>query len=334
MVGGISVDEEAELEFHAAVARGRLGEYMTRNPRTGKEVLYRIVSELVFERITRPAERARGHRGCAVSPDRLTPDCHDRHQDDVEAVLADVLRHAEEPIANLPGWLVPRLRPVTVDANRVRRGARGALQRPRLPYWLDTALGGDRWLTELALEILNWVGVPTAAANGIWPLAAWAERRDRATGEHGCTEVGVASDVERVLTAMRTRPTWYEKYVERPLGHKQAPLPPASRAGADSMRELVALPPARPDEIEETLLHGLVAAAIDAVETRLRAGEEPRAAVLAVLRTVFGAGPGAEDMDKVPGQGADLDEQAFRLLANPDTVDRVVAEFLQIIAEG
>lgn len=333
MAGGISVDEEAELEIHAAVARGRLREYTKENPIQGKAVLYRIVSELVYERITRPAERARAHRGCAVSIDRLTPDCHDRHQDDVEAVLADVLKHADRPIANLRGWLVPRLRPVTVDANRVRRGARGALQRPRLPHWLDTTLGSDRWLTELALEILNWVGVPTAASNGIWPLAAWAERRDRATGEHGCTEVGVASDVERVLAAMRTRPTWYEKYVERPLGHKQAPLPPPSRGSADS-RDLAPLPPSRPDEIEETLLQGLIADAIAAVETRLRAGEAPRAAVLAVLHTVFSAGPGTEDIDKAPGHGTEIDEQASRLLADPATLDRVVAEFLQIIKDA
>lgn len=240
--------EIVELDLHAAAAKGRLAQYMIDSPAAGKAVLYRLVSELVYERITWPVERARGHRGCTVSADRLLPDCHDRHQDDVEAVLAHVMRHADQPIANLRGWLVPRLRPVTVNANRVRRGASGALQRPHLPHWLDTALGGDRWLTELALEILTGVGVPTAAADGIWPLSAWAERRGRATGEYGCTEADVASDVERVLAVMRTHPTWYEKYVERPLGHKQVPLTSQPQGDAEEAREPSPLLLTAPDE--------------------------------------------------------------------------------------
>ena len=35
---------------------------------------------------------------------RLESDCHDQYQDDVAAVRADLLRHADLPIANVRGW--------------------------------------------------------------------------------------------------------------------------------------------------------------------------------------------------------------------------------------
>jgi hypothetical protein len=332
MIEESTAEEETEREFRAAAREGRLAQYLEQNPETGNATLYRIVSELVYQRLTQPAERGRGHQRCAVSVNHLEPDCHDRHQDDVEAVRADLLRHADRHIENPRGWLVPRLKPVTIDAHRRRRGESGAQQRPRLPLpgWLDAALAGDPWLSALAIEILVWVGVPTAVQNGIWPLSAWAERRALATGEPGGTEARVAVDVERVLAAMRTNQGWYDKYIERPLGRKQAPTTPRTRGDADA-REPAFLPTAQPDERADTRLVGLAGDAIDAVETRLKRGEDLRSAILAVLATTFGRGTGADEMECAPGSGSCADERVVKLLADPGVVDRVAAAFLEII---
>jgi hypothetical protein len=328
-----TAEEETEREFDAAARAGRLAQYLETHPEAGNAVLYRIVSELVYKRLTQPAERGRGHQRCAVSVNHLEPDCHDRHQDDVEAVRADLLRHADKRIENPRGWLVPRLKPVTIDAHRRRRGDQGAQQRPRLPLpgWLDAALGGDPWLSALAVEILVWVGVPTAVANGIWPLGAWAERRAQAVGEPGATEARVAVDVERVLAAMRTNQGWYDKYVERPLGRKQAPAAPRARGDAEYLREPAFLPAAAPDEIAEARLAGLAGDAIDAVEARVKRGEDLRSAVVGVLGAAFGGGTGADEMDCPPGAGSGADERVVKLLADPATIDRIAAAFLDII---
>lgn len=333
---GDSTEDEFERELHAALRKGQLALYLERYPEAGNAVLYRIVSELVWLKITQPAERARGHMRCAVSVGRLEPECHDRHQDDVEAVLADVRRHAELRIKNLRGWLVPRLKPVTIDAHRRRRGAQGAQQRPRLPLpgWLDAALGGDEWLSALAIEVLTWVGVPHAVNGGIWPLGAWADRRAQFTGELGCTEARVLMDVEQVLAAMRKNSTWYEKYVEIPLGRKTPPSAPQSSGDAETGREPAFLALTRPDEVLDGQLVGLAGDAIEAVEARLRDGQDLRAAVVDVLTTAFNGGVGTEDMDRVPGDVPGTDEQVVRRLADPETVDRIVKAFLDIINGG
>lgn len=328
-----TAEEENEREFRAAVREGRLAEYLEKHPEAANAVVYRIVSELVYKRLTQPAERARGHHRCAVSVGHLEPDCHDRHQDDVEAVRADLLRHAHLRIENLPGWLVPRLKPVTVDAHRRRRGDQGAQQRPRLPLpgWLDAALGGDAWLSALAIEILTWVGVPNSVQNGIWPLSAWADKRAQATGEHGGTDARVADDVERVLAAMRTNPDWHQKYVERPLGRKQAPAAPQAHAGGGREPAFLAL--SEPDENADALLRGLAGDAIEALVQRLAEGADLRSAIVEVLGTVFGRGTGAEEMDRAPGGGSHADERVGRLLADPEAVDRIADTFLAIIKD-
>ena len=328
-----TAEEENEREFHAAVREGRLAEYLEKNSETANAIVYRIVSELVYKRLTQPAERARGHHRCAASVELLEPDCHDRHQDDVEAVRADLVRHAHLRIENLPGWLVPRLKPVTVDAHRRRRGDLGAQQRPRLPLpgWLDAALGGDAWLSALAIDILTWVGVPNSVQNGIWPLSAWADNRARATGAYGETESRVAADVERVLAAMRTNPDWYEKYVERPLGRKQPPVAPPPRT--DAGREPAYLALTDPDEAAEALLLGLAADAIETLAQRVAEGADLRSAIVDVLGTVFGHGTGAEEMDRAPGDGSRADERVDRLLADPATIDRIADAFLAIIKD-
>lgn len=327
--------DDTEREIQAAAREGKLGEYLATHHEEGHATLYRMVSDLVFERYSRPWERVRGHHLCAVSVDRLEPECHDRHQDAVEAVRADLLRHADRPIANLGGWLVPRLNPVIIDAHRKRRGEQGAHQKPRLPLprWLDTAIEHDPWLAQLAVEIMRWVGVPVAVHNGLWPLGAWADRRAAATGESGCTEGRVARDVERVLAAMRTDPVWYDKYIERPLGRKQAPLAAYQDDGSEP-REPSFVSIVAPHEAADARLADLAGEAIAAIAQRAARGEDLRKVVVEVVEAAFGAGTGADDMDRTPGSAPDVDERVARLLVDPATVERVVNTILDIVEHG
>src|ERR1041384_707162 len=121
MAGTKTVRISAEQEFCEAARQGRLRDYLEADPDTANAVLYGIVSEVVYERLTRGLERGRGHHGCAVSVWRLEPDCHDQYQDAVAAVRADLVRHADLCIENVRGWLVPRLKPVVIDDHRRRR---------------------------------------------------------------------------------------------------------------------------------------------------------------------------------------------------------------------
>src|SRR5262249_1599666 len=152
------------------------------------------------------------------------------------------------------GWITRRLTAATVNGYRRRRGARGALQRPRLSRWLTEALDDDRWLTTLAVEILNWVGVPATAGAGTWPTAAWAYLRARITGDFHGGEPEVRHDVDRVLAAMRQNPTWYAEFVERPLGRKETPVLPAARAEVDPTREQPQLALTKRHEAHDTQL--------------------------------------------------------------------------------
>jgi hypothetical protein len=294
---------------------------------------YAIVWPLVFARLTRKIELDRGHHVCASSVHRLEPDCHDRFQDDVEAVLDDLIHNAREPIANLEGWMVPRLRPVTIDAHRRRRGERGAQQRPRLPLplWLATALGNDPWDSTLAIEILTWVGIPATAGASIWPLGAWADRRAELTRQFNVAEVEIAEDVERVLAAMRTNKAWYLKYVERPLGRKHAPVLPAQRTDPDPIHDPTDLALVERHEVEDQLLTGLAAVAVAEIEARMVRGEDLRRAVVDVVGLVFGSGTGAEDLDRTPGNAPAHDERVSVILKDPTRVDRIVHTFIEII---
>lgn len=305
----------AEQELTTMAQTGRLTEYLRTNPERAGAALYGVVSSVVYESLTRDVERKRGHHRCAVSINHLEPDCHDRHQDDVAAVRADLLRHGTEPIKNLRGWLVSRVRPVTIDAHRRRRGEIGALQRPRLPRWLAGRLGDDVWLAELAVEIMVWVGVPVAPRDGVWPLHAWADRRAALIGRPGPAEDETAIDVERVLVAMRTNPTWYAKYIERPLGHKQAPVT-ATPQGDERGPRLLSL--VQPHEITDARLAELASEAITAIEARALRGDDLRTAITEVVGVLFGDDPS-------------LDADVARSLTNPAAVDRIATTLMNII---
>lgn len=294
---------------------------------------YALVWPVVFQRLTRRIELARGHHTCASSVHRLDADCLDKFHDDVEAVLDDLLVNAKVPVVNLEGWIARRIGPATVDAHRRRRGERGALQRPRLPGWLRQDLNQEPWLLTLAVEVLVWVGIPATAGVQVWPLAAWADRRVAVTGHCGGGEREVAADLDRVLAAMRRRPKWYADFVERPLGRKHAPVLPAPRAGTGPARETTHLQLATPDEVDDARLTELASVAVTAIEAQLRRGADPRCAVVAVLRSVFDTGTGAEEMDRPPGRGPAPDERVAALLADSATIDRIAGAVVELIGE-
>lgn len=326
--------DSEEQEFLKAVQAVNLDEYLRVNPVTGRAVLYRMVANLVYERITRPVERRRGHDRCAAAAEKMLPECHDAHQDDVAAVYEDVLSKSARTFENLPGWISTRLKPATIDAYRRRRGALGAQQRPRLTVWLEAELGPDPWLRRLALNVLEWAGVTATVAGGVWPLGAWAQQRAQITGEPGCTEAQIVVDLERVLRAMRTRPTWFESYVERPLGRKQAPLL-SERAGASEHAgepEYVTF--YTPDETAEALLRHLAWTAVNVLVQRLSRGGDERETIVEVVRAVFGGGTGAEGMDRAPGTGDDPRERIASLILEPEVLDSVVDAVREILQKN
>ena len=294
--------------------------------------LYALAWPIVFERLTRRIELSRGHPVCARSVRSLSSDCLDRFQDDVAAVVDYVLRHAHTPIYNLEAWIASRLTAATVDGHRRERGKRGAAQRPRVPKWLTAALGEDPWLTELALAVLDWVGVPVAAGTGVWPVDVWAQRRAAALGDWSCGDpAAVERDIEKVLAAMRTRPDWHLRYVERPLGHKQAPVYAGTQAPDEQADQGSALCFVTASEHDESRLDQLAALAVDELERRLADGEEPRECIADVVRRVFAEAGPAWGLDRPPHSGPGHEERVSALLADPAALDRIVAEVLDIV---
>ncbi|GAB3430886.1 hypothetical protein GCM10027436_04410 [Actinophytocola sediminis] len=285
---------------------------------------YELLHQLVFDQITRKVETRRGHLRCAVSVYLLADDCLDHFHDDMEAVLDDLFAHARTPIHNLEGWVRKRLLAATVNAYRRRRGERGAQQRPRLPGWLADRLGADTRLRELAVSMLEFVGVERAAGLEIWPIDAWAARRAADDSDYDTARRAVLRDIATVLTAMRARPKWYADYVERPLGRKRIPLMPAPRTESP--------PPIATEETEQTRLVELAALAIAAIEARLGRGEEPKVVLVEVLTTVFGADPVVAELDRPAGFSATADEVVGALLTDSSSIDRLVAEVLDILA--
>jgi hypothetical protein len=275
---------------------------------------YELVWPVVYVRLTRVVERRRGHWQCSRGLTRLAAECADRFHDDVEAVVADLLEHARVPIGDVEAWVGARLTAVTVDGHRRRRGARGALQRPRMPGWLAAELGHDPWLTELALRALDWVGIPDTAGCEVWPMGSWAARRTELTGQP-TRAAAVRADLDRVLAAMRRRPRWYATYVERPLDAKPAPVGPPPGDGPGYSRPL---PPESPDEADERRLDALAADAVAAIAAGIGRGDDPRRTVMRVLETMFGAG--SYDMDRAPGADPGLDQLvSTRLVSCPET---------------
>jgi hypothetical protein len=292
---------------------------------------YLIVTPVVFQNHTRRLEIARRHHTCARSFQSLEPDCLDRFHDDLEAVIDYLFRHAIKPIENLEGWVTRRLRAATVDGYRRRRGAIGALQRPRLPAWLATELGHEPRLTTLALQMLQWVGIDRTAGTSQWPLEVWTDRRAQETGDYDRACRAVTDDVEKVLAAMRRRPTWFANFVERPLGRKQAPVAIRSYPDATMPEPRYVVQATHQDLVEAHVLE-VVGAALDAIERRIGQGEDPYAVVSGALTTAFNSGTGVEELDDLPASAADMSAAVARSVADPDTLDRIVAVVLDLLA--
>ena len=296
--------------------------------------VYALAWPVVFSGLTRRIELRNGHYRCAQGVEKLAPECLDRFEDAVEAVVDDALQHANRPIHNLEAWMASRLNAATVNAHRRLRGSRGALQRPRAPRWLIGVLGADPWLVDLAVQILIWTGVPVVAGNELWPLDAWAQRRASITGDWtGSDPARVRRDIGVVLAAMRQRSAWYDEYVERPLGHKQAPTVSDGHAGDDGPPP-PPLPLTQPHEIDEARLAALAEEALAALRTRLARGEDARSAVGAVIGTVFGGG-GVETTEReigcAPLEGPSHGEVVTRLLSDPAEIDRITARVLAVV---
>jgi len=293
--------------------------------------VYEVAWPVVFNRLTRVLEIRRGHVACSHSVLSLADGCLDHFHDDVESAVEYVLRHAGRPIANLEAWLASRLRAATVDGHRRRRGRMGALQRPRVPRWLAKDLGEDRWLMSLATQVLLWVGVPTTAGSGLWPVSAWAHRRGLATGDWlGSSPATVRREVEEVLAAMRRRPKWYVDHVETPLGRKQAPVVTlVTEDGTNA--EPPALPLVEEHELDDERLAGLAADAIYAIQARLGRGEDARTVVVDVIRTMFCSDLGTPALSRAPHRAPDGDEAVLVLLDDPERVARVVEAALGIV---
>jgi hypothetical protein len=141
----------------------------------------------------------------------------------------------------------------------------------------------------------------------------------------------VAAEVETVLTVMRRRPNWYESYVERPLGAKQAPVAtaPVGEATGEVAKPLALVEPAA--QVDSELLR-LAAEAVRAIDARLATGEQAERIVVDVIRATFG-GSFTATLDRAPHAGADPLGGVSGALANVGTVNRIVATVLAIIGE-
>jgi hypothetical protein len=326
----------AVADLRSLASQGRLADVAQSAPPGERTHLtgaaFALAWPIVFSRITRVNEQRRGHRACAVGLDRLADHCLDRFHDDVEAVVDDLLTHATMEIGNVEGWIASRLRAVTIDAHRRRRGARGALQRPRLPGWLVARLPGDAWFEQLAVQILVWVGVPTTAGAQLWPLDSWAERRTVVTGDvHGSDAPIVQREVDQVLAEMRCRPQWYADYIERPLGMKTPPLAPAF-AEHGSVAEPPAMTLTEPDEATDARLADLASIALIAIEKQLAHDPGNDAALRRIITTVFGRMDTGGDFVQVPDQVGDHGVMA--LVDDPHELRRIVQAVREIVADG
>ncbi|GIH05855.1 hypothetical protein Rhe02_39220 [Rhizocola hellebori] len=292
---------------------------------------FELVYPLVFRQLTRKIEARRGHHACMASIRSLEPDCLDRFHDDMDAVLDDLFHNARVPIHNLEGWVSKRVVAATVDGHRRRRGERGALQRPRIPRWLAVKLGNDKRLMDLAVDMLEWVGVEATAGLHAWPIEVWSARRQFQSADYEEASRSVERDIATVIAAMRLRPNWYADYVERPMGRKRLPL-----AGSGEVQPEYVLDPVLAAETahaaDDARRTELAALAVAAIQARLTRGEEARAVVTDVLSTAFGAGTGSDSLDRVPGQESADDERMAAQLADPATVDQIVRIVLDLLS--
>jgi hypothetical protein len=288
---------------------------------------YDIAWPVVFNGLTQGLERRRGHLSCATSIRHLADDCLDRFEDDVEAVVHDVVRSARKPIINLEAWIASRLNAATVDGHRRRRGDLGALQRPRPPRWLAAALGDDPWLVHLAVQMLVWVGQTATAGTELWPLESWTAERAERTGDWAAGRAVVRRDIERVLAVMRRRPDWYAAYVERPLGRKEAPVSRGTAVAVAGDEPMLAL--VDPADLDDAHMRALAYEAVVAIRRRIARGVPAERAVTDVIHVVFGD-DGDLALDRAPHAGG---ERVVRLLRDAEERARIVAAVLTIIKD-
>ncbi|MGH3694534.1 MAG: hypothetical protein ACRDRX_11220 [Pseudonocardiaceae bacterium] len=296
--------DQREIVLRRLARSGELTQAAASLPETSllelRRAAYAIAWPIVYDRLTRRLETAKGHRACASSIKNMAQNCLDRFHDDVEAVIDYLFAHGDSPIHNLEGWITKWLQAATVDGHRKRRGALGAQQRPRVPKWLATALGDDRWLVTLAGRIIEWVGVPAAAGAGVWPLDTWTDLRGSITGDwRGATSATVVREIETVLRTMRTgNPGWYTRYIEQPLGRKQTAV---AFTDTTTERDDAALSLSSRDDQDEANLTRLATLAVDAIASRLERGEDPHEVIPRIVQTLFtGPGAAAGELDRAP----------------------------------
>ena len=289
---------------------------------------YTVAYPIVFKVVTQKVERRREHGRCMRNPQHLVGPCLDGFYDDVEATIEHLFA-ARTPIDDLEAWLAYWAPKAAVNSYRKRRGSLGALQRPRMTKALAELLGDDRWLKDLALQILTWVGISATAGAEVWPLDEWAQRRAMITGEfQASTPAVVAVEVAHVLELLRQRPDWYAEHVERPLSHK--PVPIAATPG-DEVANLRS--PAEQHEIEDRQVTALAWTALEAITEGLRSNRDPTETVIRVLTTLFLGGSGAETISQAPGTGPAHEERVSALLADPAALAGVVDRVLRIVRE-
>jgi hypothetical protein len=291
---------------------------------------YAVAYPVVFQVVTQKVERRRGHGLCARGLRHLGGACLDGFYDDVEALIEHLFA-ATTPIDDLEAWLAYWAPRAAVDGHRKRRGARGALQRPRMTKGLAERLGHDPWLMDLALRILTWVGIPATAGAGVWPLDEWAQQRARTTGDiPGSTPAALAVEVAHVLAVLRQQPDWYADHVECPLGRKPAPV--AAPPG-DGVADPRPLQPAQQHEPDDPHVTGLAWTALEAIAAGLHSDRDPAETVIGVLTTLFLGGSGVETIDLAPGAGPAHHERWSALLADPAALAVVVERVLRIVRE-
>ncbi len=293
---------------------------------------FEVALPLVWERHTRPLEARKGHRRCATGVRQLVPECADGFTDDLESVVTALLAY-NRPISNLEGWITIRMANAIKDGHRVRRAREmGAQQRVRVPTRLAMRLGGDPWLVALADRVLQWVGVRHTAGAGLWPLGTWAEDRAAIAGRAAGTPGGetVADDLTAVLTAMtECDAVWYEKYVERPLGRKWAPVATENwlGEGGATAGEAAYLDLVPGYERDDARLAEAASACLELIRHGLADGGEPRQVVADALTASFVS----EDSLSDELIGGDPGDFVTSVLADAAALDRLVGEVLDIV---
>lgn len=322
------------LSLRALAARGDLREAASVPGEVARlrSEAFEVALPLVWERHTRPLEARKGHGWCASGIRWLAPDCADGFTDDLVSVVTALLAYSR-PISNLEGWITVRMANAIKDGHRVRRAREmGAQQRVRVPRWLAMRLGDDPWLVALADRVLQWVGVRQTAGAELWPLDAWAQDRAAIAEPAAGTadSDSVADDLAVVLAAMREcDAAWYEKYVERPLGRKWAPVATENWLGEGGAiaAEAAYLDLVPGHERDDARLAEAASACLELVRHGLADGGKPRQVVADALTASFVAevSGGDEPVSADPG------DVVTAVIWDEAALDRLVEEVMNIV---